>query len=240
MDVGALEHTAPLVVDHQALAIEDVVVLQDVLADLEVLRLDGGLRRADGVAHHLGLDRLVVRHIEATEEGIDHVGLEQAHEVVFKRKVEARLTRVTLTARAAAQLVVDAAGLVPLRAKHVETAELDDLVMLAGHRRLRLRQGLGPRLLVGLGILDGIQAAALEFLSGPELRVAPEHDVGAATGHVGRDRHRALAAGLGDDRGLTLVVLGIEHLMAYATLLELVRDQLALLHARGADEHRLP
>ena len=44
LDVLALEHAAPLVIDHQSLTVEDVVILQDVLADLEVLRLDLGLR----------------------------------------------------------------------------------------------------------------------------------------------------------------------------------------------------
>ena len=48
---------------------------------------------------------------------------------------------------------------------------------------------------------------------GGELGVAAEHDVGAAAGHVGGDGDGALAAGLGDDRGLLLVVLGVEHLV---------------------------
>ena len=47
-----------------------------------------------------------------------------------------------------------------------------------------------------------------------ELRVAAEHDVGAAAGHVGRDRDRALAAGLRDDLGLARVLLGVEHVVA--------------------------
>ena len=47
--------------------------------------------------------------------------------------------------------------------------------------------------------------------SGHELGVAAEQDVGAAAGHVGGDRDRAEAAGLGDDLGLVLVVLGVQH-----------------------------
>ena len=40
-----------------------------------------------------------------------------------------------------------------------------------------------------------------------------ELDVGAAAGHVGGDRHLARLAGLGDDLGLDLVVLGVEDLV---------------------------
>ena len=50
------------------------------------------------------------------EEGVDDVALEQPHEVVLERQVEARLARVALTAGAAAQLVVDAPRLVALGA----------------------------------------------------------------------------------------------------------------------------
>ena len=45
VQVGAREHLATLVVDDGALAVQDLVVLQDVLADLEVLRLDGWAER---------------------------------------------------------------------------------------------------------------------------------------------------------------------------------------------------
>ena len=43
-----------------------------------------------------------------------------------------------------------------------------------------------------------------------ELLVVPaKQDVGAAACHVGGDGDGALAAGLGDDRGLALVFLGV-------------------------------
>ena len=62
-----------------------------------------------------------------------------------------------------------------------------------------------PARLVPLGA-DDVQAAQL----GDALA---ELDVGAAAGHVGRHRHLAGLAGLGDDLGLDLVVLGVEDLV---------------------------
>ena len=130
LDVGALEHLAALAVDHLALAVHDVVVLEDVLAGLEVLRLDLALRVGDRAGDPLVLDRDVVGDLEDLEHPVDPVGLEEPHQLVLQGEVEPRLTRVALTAGPATQLVVDAPGLVPLGADDVEAAEVADLVVL--------------------------------------------------------------------------------------------------------------
>ena len=51
---------------------------------------------------------------------------------------------------------------------------------------------------------------------------------------------RAAAAGLRDDLRLALVVLGVEHLVLDAALLEQVRQALALLDRHRADQDRPP
>ena len=71
------------------------------------------------------------------------------------------------------------------------------------------------------------------------LRVAAQQDVGAAAGHVGGDGDRALAAGLRDDLGLALVVLGVEHLVLDAHALQHAGELLGLLDRDGAHQHRL-
>ncbi len=73
---------------------------------------------------------------------------------------------------------------------------------------------------------------------GHRLGIAAEDDVGAAAGHVRGDRHGALAAGLGDDLGLALVMLGVEHLVLDAALVQQRREPLALFDRHGADQHR--
>ena len=69
--------------------------------------------------------------------------------------------------------------------------------------------------------------------------IAAQHDVGAAAGHVGGHGDRALAPRLGHDRGLTLVVLGVQDLVRDALPLEHPGHQLGLLDAGRPDEHRL-
>ena len=71
------------------------------------------------------------------------------------------------------------------------------------------------------------------------LDVAAEHDVGAATGHVGGDRDHAGPAGLGHDLGLAGVLLGVEHRVRQLGLLEQAGDQLRILDRGRAHEHRL-
>ena len=64
LEVGALEHLAALAVDDLALAVHHVVVLEDVLAGLEVLRLDLALRVGDRAGDPLVLDRDVVGDLQ--------------------------------------------------------------------------------------------------------------------------------------------------------------------------------
>ena len=60
----------------------------------------------------------------------DAVRGEHPHQVVLERQVEQRRAGVALATGPPAELVVDAARLVPLGAQHVEPAEPDDLVVL--------------------------------------------------------------------------------------------------------------
>ena len=122
-EVVAVEHLAPLLVDPLAVPVEDVVVLERVLADDEVLLLDLLLRALDLPGEDLRLHGLVVRDLEALHDPLDPVAGEEADEVVLAGEVEARLAGVALAARAAAELVVDAPRLVALGAEDVEAAE---------------------------------------------------------------------------------------------------------------------
>ena len=80
--------------------------------------------------HHAVLDRHAFFHAEALHQPGDAVRAEDAHQVVFEREIEPRGAGIALTAGAAAQLVVDAARLVPLGADDVQAAEPDDFLVL--------------------------------------------------------------------------------------------------------------
>src|SRR5690606_9487970 len=97
--------------------------------------------------------RDVVREVRARQDRLGRPRLEEPHEVIGERQVEAALAGVALSTGSTAQLVVDTPRLVPLGAEDVQAAGRDDLFAL--DRRLlagRLIDGipLGFVLLGGL------------------------------------------------------------------------------------------
>ena len=80
----------------------------------------------------------------------------------------------------------------------------------------RLQHDLAEALDVGLDLLDllgllGLVGDAGRLLLDAHVERAAELDVGAAAGHVGRDRDRAGHAGFGDDIGFLLVEARVQH-----------------------------
>src|SRR5690606_27332969 len=189
-DVLRVHQLGALLVDDLALIVRDVVVLEELLTYIEVVGLDLTLRALDLPRQHLALDRLALLHAGAGEQPLRALRIaEDPHQVVFHRQIEAARSGIALAAGAAAELIVDAAGLVTLGADDMEPAFGEHLLV----PRL-------PVLLEGLELLLG-RILELRLLG---LEVAAENDVGAAPGHVRRDRHRAGPPGLHDDLGLAL------------------------------------
>ncbi len=112
-------------VDDLALLVHDVVVLEQVFADVEVVGLDLVLGVGDGAGDQAVLDGLALFHAEAGHQSLNALGAEDAQQVVFQRQEEARRAGIALAAGAAAQLIVDAPALVALGADDVEAAGLD-------------------------------------------------------------------------------------------------------------------
>ncbi|CAM3719812.1 NAD-specific glutamate dehydrogenase [Tsukamurella strandjordii] len=237
--VSAREDLAALVVDHLALLVLHVVVLEHVLTDLEVLLLHLRLRAADGAGDELVVDRHVVGQVDAVHPRLDLRAVEAPHQLVAQREVEAGLARIALAAGAAAQLVVDAPRLVPLGAQHVQAAGFAHVLGVGLGLLLDLLDGLVPRRLVLLRRGHRVEAALAQLQVGDDVGVAAQHHVGAAAGHVGGHRDRAGRARLGDDRRLLLVELRVEHGVRDLPLLQLPRQVLRPLHRGGTDQHRL-
>src|SRR5215471_13269267 len=124
-----LEYRVPQLVDLAALVVGDVVVFEQLLADVEVVSLDLALRAFDRACHQAVLDRLAFGHAQALHDGVDPLAGEDPQKRILEGQVEARGARVSLAPGAAAQLVVDAARLVPLGPDDVQPARSDDLVV---------------------------------------------------------------------------------------------------------------
>src|SRR3954447_17467200 len=241
--VATLEDLVAGLVDDPPLLVHHVVVLEDALADQEVLLLDLALGLLDLLGEDPGLDRLLVARVvgraEAVEDVVDAIAGEQADEVVLAGEEEARLAGVALAAGAAAQLVVDPARLVALGADDAQTAGLHDLLAVLLDAALDRGQHLLVLLVVAL--FAGLEAELGDLELREVLGAAAELDVRAGAGHVGGDGHRAGAAGQGDRLALALGVLGlgVEDAVRDALLAQLVGQQLGDLDRDRAHEDRL-
>ena len=189
------------VVDHFALLVHHVVVLEQVLANVEVVLLDPLLGSLDGAGDHAVLDGLAFLHAQFGHDAGDAVGAKQTHQIVFEAEEEAGGAGVALAPRAAAQLAVNAPRLVPLGADDMQAA----------------RHHLVTCFLVIYGAVAVVvdQTALRAFHdAGAKL------DVGATAGHVGRDGHGAGLAGTRDDVGFLRVEFCVEHFVLNAGALE--------------------
>ena len=128
--------------------------------------------------------------------------------------------------------------LVALGAEHVEAAELAHLVALG------LALGLEPRqqLLVAgfvLGRADRRGPRCMHSRRARPSGLPPRRMSTPRPAMLVATVTAAELAGLGDDLGFPLVLLGVQHLVRDAPLLEQARELLRLLDRDRADEHRL-
>ena len=268
-DVLAVQDLAALTIDDLALLVHDVVVFQDVLADLEVPALELLLGRLDGAGDHPVLDGGVLVDAQRTHQALHAVAAEQTHQIVLEAQIEAGCTGVALTACTAAQLVVDTAALVTLSTDDEQTASSAHLFSFrfgqglvlsiqllepladsqnVGVGSLTMAVGLDEQQLHGCGQsllgLFRVQQLLAEVLFAHLglchiLGVAAQHNIGTTASHVGGDGDGPLLTGLCDDLCLTLVVLCVQHIEIAGVLLQHLGESLALIDADSTHQDRL-
>src|SRR6185436_6219980 len=100
-----LRQLVPLLVDDLPLVARDVVVLEELLADVEVAGLDLALRVLDRARHHPRLDRLALGDLEGAHDRLQPLAGEDLEERILEGEEEPRGARVALAAGTTAQLV---------------------------------------------------------------------------------------------------------------------------------------
>ena len=224
-DVGAL------LVDHLALVVHDVVIFDDLLADVVVARLDLLLRGLDRLGDPGRDDRLAVGEILVHQPREHGLRAEDAQQIVVEATDRSgdrpgspwrpERPRSWLSMRRLSWRSVPSTNRPPAAITlSFSSATSRRIFSIAASR-------FGPGLHLAELVLDA------------EVDIAAELDVGAAAGHVGGDGDRAEAARLGDDMRLLLVIAGVQHLVLDLRLLEIFGEQLRLLDRDGADQDRL-
>ena len=229
-DVGGAHELDALLEDGLALVVDDVVVLQEVLADLEVALFNAPLTGFERLVHPRVNNGFPFLNAEPTHDCVEPVGGEDAQKIVFQADIEFRLAGIALAAGTAAQLIVDAPAFMALGAEHIEPARIK--------RAFLLGFDIGDDLPTERGDLVR-RLIPFERRLEAHLNVAAQLNVGAAAGHVGGDGDRARHAGLRDDGGFLFVVTRVQHLVRDAALFQEARQIFRLLDRDRADQHGL-
>ena len=232
-DVGRLEQFVALLVDDAALVVRDVVVFEQLLADVEVARLDARLRLRDRAVDDRMLDRLALGHLEL---------LHDRRRAARRRRCAAADPRAT---GRSASCPGRPAGPTRPRSwlsirrdscRSVPTMCSPPAATTASCRTCHSARSFA----ISRSLSSPAKRLVVAHLEDRRLEAAAQHDVGAATRHVGRDRDRLRPAGLRDDLGFARVLLRVQHLCGQPLLLEVLRQELRALDRRRADQHRLP
>ena len=85
---AGVKNLVALLVDHLALVVGDVIVLEQLFAHVEVARLYLALGRFDAARDDACLDGFAVRHLEPIHDGLDAVACKNAHQRVVQAQVE--------------------------------------------------------------------------------------------------------------------------------------------------------
>src|SRR3989449_150160 len=93
-NVLCIKNLVALRVDFLALVVGDIVVLEELLADVEVPRLDLPLRALDRAGHHGMLDRLALGHLQHHHDPVDAVAGEDPGSSRFYMALEDPLLRI--------------------------------------------------------------------------------------------------------------------------------------------------
>ena len=116
------EGMAALLVDDGTLFVHYIVVLEQTLADAEVILLDLFLRILDAAGNHRVLYHLAFLETETVHDACDTLAGKKTHQLVLERNEEHAAARVSLSARTSTQLAVHTAAFVALRANDGKSA----------------------------------------------------------------------------------------------------------------------
>ena len=101
------------------LIIGNIVIFQQVFANIEVMPFDLALCIFNGAIDHLVLNGFTASIVELVHHVADGLRYEDAHQIIVQRQIESAGSRIALTPGSAPELVVDTTGLVARSADNV-------------------------------------------------------------------------------------------------------------------------
>ena len=230
LQVRGFHDVAALAKDDLPLVIHHIIELQQLFANVKVATFDLGLCPFERLVHPRVHNRLAFFQAKRGQHFLKPFRPEDTHQIVLERQIERRAARVTLTAGTTTQLVIDPTAFVTFRSQNIKATGLQHFFLFVRVFRLDLfTNGNGIGLWIGVQCFDHLQ-----------LDVAAQLNVGAATGHVCGNGHRAEFARICDDLGFLFVLACVQNVMRNAPFGQHLAEHFGLFDGRGTDQNRLP
>ena len=86
--IGSVQNVIALLVNDFALVVRYVIVFQQLLADIEIARLNFALSAFNTARDHTGFNSLALRHIQTVHDGLDAFARKNAHQRIIKTEVK--------------------------------------------------------------------------------------------------------------------------------------------------------
>ncbi len=90
MHVFGIQYVVALLVNHLSLVIRNIVVFQQLFADVEVTGFDFALSAFDAARHDARFDGFALGHLQAVHDGAHPVTRKDPHQRIVQAQIETR------------------------------------------------------------------------------------------------------------------------------------------------------
>ena len=231
--VLTVKNAVSLSVNHVSLLIHYVIVGKNVFASLKVLILYSLLRVFYLVRQYFCINRHILGKSESVYYPNHFFRAEQTHKIVLESNIEFGFSRVALTSRSSAQLIINTSAFVAFCSKDKQTARFFYLLRFGSYLCLEFCVKLTVYFpcVVYLLVVDLSTACChsdkllaylhLAHLSlGKKFGVAAKHNVGSSSRHICRNSYSAKLSRLSNYLCFLIMMLCVKNSMRYTLSLK--------------------
>ena len=235
----AVKNLVSLCVNDLTLLVHNIVVIKDVLTHCKIDFLNLALGALDKLGNNLCLNWHIVWKLIALHHccnAIHAISTKAAHQIIFKRKVELGLTRVSLTTRTTTKLIVNTTTLMTLGTNNAQTTRSGYCLTLSSADFLCF---FARSFFLLLSSLSWLNSLVTKDIFSHDIWVATQKNIGTTTCHVGCNSNCTLTASLSNNLRLTLMELSVQNVMFNAAFRQNARNTLGVVNGNGTNKYWL-
>ena len=201
--VTVFHDVAALTKDHLALLVHHIIELEQLLAHIKVTAFNLCLRALQRFVHPRVFNRFTLFHAKRRQHLVQTFRSKNPHQVIFKGQKEQRPTRITLTPRPTAQLIINPPAFMTFRSQYEQTTSSLNIGLFFSMFCFDLSSNF-------IWVCVWISGKRVHHL---HLNVATKFDISPTTSHVCSDRNRAKSASISNNLSFFFVLAGVQNIM---------------------------